>query len=194
MRILLVENGILAPVTAESGSESKELENARNALRTAENSVNDDKNVLKERAEDLAKDYGADDIFRALKGQCVSKDSGEYTYELCWLDQTKQKSKKNSAQTTMGKFVSIDRITVDDEVPADGKGLGSGERVALRYENGQHCWNGPNRSTLVVLACAEKDEVWKITEEEKCVYRMEVGTPAVCGILEKKADVPRDEL
>jgi len=35
---------------------------------------------------------------------------------------------------------------------------------------------------LVVLACAEKEEVWKVTEEEKCVYRMEVGTPAVCGV------------
>ncbi|KAK4695629.1 protein kinase C substrate 80K-H, partial [Lecanoromycetidae sp. Uapishka_2] len=193
LRVLLVENGILAPAT-ESGSESKELEDARNALKAAESSLNDNKRIMNERAEDLAKDYGVDDVFRALKGQCVSKDSGEYTYELCWLDQTKQKSKKNSAQTTMGKFASIDTVTVDDEVPADGKGLGSGERVALRYENGQHCWNGPNRSTLVVLACAEKDEVWKITEEEKCVYRMEVGTPAVCGVLEKKAEALRDEL
>jgi protein kinase C substrate 80K-H len=80
----------------------------------------------------------------------------------------------------MGNFVRIDKVMVDDALPADGRGLGSGERVALRYENGQHCWNGPHRSTLVVLACAEKDEIWKIAEEEKCVYRMEVGTPAVC--------------
>jgi len=193
VRVLLVENGILAP-TDVSGSESKELEDARNALKAAENGLNDNKNILNERAEDLAKDYGADDIFRALRGQCVSKDSGEYTYELCWLEQTKQISKKNHGQTTMGKFASIDTIMVDDELPADGKGLGSGQRVALRYENGQHCWNGPNRSTLVVLACAEKEEVWKVTEEEKCVYRMEVGTPAVCNVLEKKVETPRDEL
>ena len=82
----------------------------------------------------------------------------------------------------MGHFTRFDTVTVDDELPPDGKGLGSGERIALRYENGQHCWNGPNRSTLVVLACAEADEIWKITEEEKCVYRMEVGTPAACGV------------
>ena len=50
----------------------------------------------------------------------------------------------------------------------------------MKYENGQHCWNGPNRSTKVILACAEKDEIWRISESEKCVYRMEVGTPAVC--------------
>lgn len=82
----------------------------------------------------------------------------------------------------MGSFVSFETVSVDDEVPADGRGLGSGVRIALKYENGQHCWNGPNRSTMVILSCAETDELWKIVEEEKCVYRMEVGTAAVCGI------------
>ena len=193
LRIILVENGILAATRSPDG-ESKELEDARNALKAAQDSLNDNKNQLTNHQEDLKKDYGVDDVFRALKGQCISKDSGEYTYELCWLDKTKQKSKKGGSQTMMGSFVSIDKVMVDDELPPDGKGLGSGERVALRYENGQHCWNGPNRSTLVVLACAEKDELWKITEEEKCVYRMEVGTPAVCGAGEKKEEGPKDEL
>ena len=88
----------------------------------------------------------------------------------------------------MGNFARIEIVSVDEELPADGKGLGSGERIALKYENGQHCWNGPNRSTQVILACAEKDEIWKIVEEEKCVYRMEVGTPAVCGVEVKKGE------
>ena len=193
LRVILVENGILAATQSPDG-ESKELQDARNALKAAQDSLNENNRQLTTHQEDLGKDYGVDDVFRALKGQCVSRDSGEYTYELCWLDKTKQKSKKGGSQTIMGNFVSIDKIMVDDEVPPDGKGLGSGERVALKYENGQHCWNGPNRSTLVVLACAEKDEVWKITEEEKCVYRMEVGTPAVCGVGEKKEERPRDEL
>lgn len=90
----------------------------------------------------------------------------------------------------MGNFARIETITVDETLPADGRGLGSGERIALKYENGQHCWNGPNRSTTVVLACAENDEIWKIVEEEKCVYRMEVGTPAVCGVDVKKSGAP----
>ena len=97
------------------------------------------------------------------------------------MEQTKQKPKKRGGDTGMGHFMRFDTVTVDEEIPADGKGVGSGQRVALRYENGQHCWNGPSRSTLVVLACAESDEIWKISEEEKCVYRMEVGTPAVCS-------------
>ena len=193
LRVILIENGVLAASHSSDG-ESKELGDARNALKAAQDSLNDNKQHLTTHQEDLVKDYGPDDVFRALKGQCISKDSGEYTYELCWLDKTKQKSKKGGSQTIMGNFVSIDKVMVDDELPPDGKGLGSGERVALRYENGQHCWNGPNRSTLVVLVCAEKDEVWKITEEEKCVYRMEVGTPAVCGVGEEKEGKARDEL
>lgn len=193
LRIILVENGIIAATRSPDG-ESKELEDARNALKAAQDSLNDNKNQLTSHQEDLEQDYGVDDVFRALKGQCISKDSGEYTYELCWLDKTRQKSKKGGSQTIMGSFVSMDKLMVDDELPPDGKGLGSGERVALRYENGQHCWNGPNRSTLVVLACAEKDELWKITEEEKCVYRMEVGTPAVCREGEQRVEMPKDEL
>ena len=157
------------------------MTDARSSLKAAEDELNDNKNALNGHEEDLRRDYGLNDVFRALKGLCVSKDSGEYTYELCWMEQTKQKSKKRGGDTGMGSFVRFDTVTVDDDVPPDGKGLGSGERVALRYENGQHCWNGPNRSTLVVLACAESDEIWKISEEEKCVYRMEVGTPAVCS-------------
>ncbi|KAL8868065.1 MAG: hypothetical protein Q9198_008305 [Flavoplaca austrocitrina] len=194
VRILLVENGIIA-ATPASGEESKTLTDARDALKAARDSESNLRTELTSHRDDLGKDYGLDDVFRALKGRCISKDSGEYNYELCWLEKTTQKSKKGGSHTGMGNFVRMDSVTVDDDLPPDGKGLGSGVRVALRYENGQHCWNGPNRSTLVVLACAEQDEVWKITEEEKCVYRMEVGTPAVCDMNGKgKEGGARDEL
>ncbi|KAL8843029.1 MAG: hypothetical protein Q9176_002332 [Flavoplaca citrina] len=194
VRILLVENGIIA-ATPASGEESKTLTDARDALKAARDSESNLRTELTSHKDDLGKDYGLDGVFRALKGRCISKDSGEYNYELCWLEKTTQKSKKGGSHTGMGNFVRMDSVTVDDDLPPDGKGLGSGVRVALRYENGQHCWNGPNRSTLVVLACAEQDEVWKITEEEKCVYRMEVGTPAVCDMNGKgKEGGARDEL
>lgn len=194
LRVLLVDNGILAGSNEPSGSDSKAVSTARAALKSAEDDLQSLKDQLIAHKSDLETDYGQDDVFRALKGQCVSKDSGEYTYEHCWLDRTKQKSKKGGSETSMGNFVRIDSIPVDEEVRPDGRGLGSGTRVVLRYENGQHCWNGPNRSTLVVLACAEKDEVWKVVEEEKCVYRLEAGTPAVCGVEVKEKIEVKDEL
>lgn len=51
----------------------------------------------------------------------------------------------------------------------------------MKYENGQQCWNGPKRSVNVGLYCSAINELRDVREEEKCVYRFEVGTPAVCG-------------
>lgn len=179
LRVSMIESGILADTSSSSG-ESKAVTDAKNRLSSAQKDLENQRKSMNEHKEDLEKNFGPDDVFRALKGQCVSTDSGEYTYEVCFLEKTTQKPKKGGGHTNMGNFIRLETITVDEDVPPNGKGLGSGERIAMKHENGQHCWNGPNRSTMVVLACAEENEIWKIMEEEKCVYRMEVGTPAVC--------------
>jgi protein kinase C substrate 80K-H len=192
-RVILIENGILADLSAD-GHESTAVVDARKRLKATQDELNTSRKSVDTHKEDLNKDYGPGDVFRALKGQCVSTDSGEYTYELCFMERTTQKPKKGGGNTGMGNFVRFEKIYVDEEITADGKGLGTGERIAMKHENGQHCWNGPNRSTTVILACAEKDEIWKIFEEEKCVYRMEVGTPAVCEAASSKVNNVRDEL
>ena len=125
------------------------------------------------------------------------------------MERASQKTKRSqgsSGTTNMGNFAKMERIEVreedldlekhdwlvgggDDDVVNDRKAAASaaasdngGKRLRLvqRYDSGQSCWNGPRRSTTVVLACAEKDELWRVVEEEKCVYRMEVGTAAAC--------------
>jgi protein kinase C substrate 80K-H len=191
LRILLIDNGIL-PEPVSSGGESRAVQQAREAYQKVTDDLGIKAKNLGDKQSEMDKDYGPDDIFRALKGTCVSSDSGEYTYEHCYLGKTTQKSKKGGASTNLGTFVRIDTIDVDEDVPADGKGLGRGARLALRYENGQHCWNGPNRRTTVVLGCAEKEEIWKVFEEEKCVYRVDAGSPAACEKEVKRA--ARDEL
>lgn len=178
----LISSGIRAGPSSSTSSnvESKAVTEARNALNAAQSDLSAAQSKLESEKQDLEKDYGPDDIFRVMKGKCVSTNSGEYTYELCFMERTTQKPKKGGADTNMGSFARFGTFIVDEEVPADGRGLGSGERITMIYENGQHCWNGPSRSTTVVLGCAENDEIWKVVEAEKCVYRMEVGTPAVC--------------
>ena len=184
---------MLAP--SKNTGESRELETARGELKAAQDTLEGNNKQLKDHSENLEKDYGVDSVFRALKDQCIERDSGEYTYELCWLSKTTQKSRKGGGNTGMGNFVSFGTIVSDDEVPPDGKGIGTGERLTLQYENGQHCWNGPSRSTLVVLACSENSELWRVSESEKCVYKMEVGTPAVCGVdVSKGSGNLKDEL
>ncbi|KAI9793226.1 MAG: hypothetical protein M1816_000647 [Peltula sp. TS41687] len=197
----LISSGVLAgPSSSASSSaiESKAVTDARSALNAAQSDLTTAQSKLTSEKQDLGKDYGPDDIFRVMKGKCVSANSGEYTYELCFMERTTQKPKKGGSDTNMGSFSRFDKVTVDEQIPADGRGLGSGERITMVYDNGQHCWNGPSRSTTVVLACAENDEIWKVVEAEKCVYRMEVGTPAVCESAETSSaeskEGDRDEL
>lgn len=179
LRIWLIENGMMADNPSGKG-ESRLVVAAREAYQTVENDIGNKERARDEQQKDLHKDYGIDDIFRYLKDKCISVDSGEYEYELCWLSKTSQKPKKGGATTNMGNFERVDWEQSDEEERHDGKGLGKGQRMVMRYENGQHCWNGPNRKTDVWLACAEIEELWRVSEQEKCIYKMEVGTPAAC--------------
>lgn len=192
VREWLIQNGVLAG-GSRTGSESELTKAAREAAEAAERELKKKKKTLEDEEGDLTRDYGPDDIFRALKDKCVTTEAGEYTYELCWLGKTSQRSKKGHGQTTMGNFDRIDWETADDEDRLDGRSLGSGRRMVMRYENGQSCWNGPKRRTDVWVGCAETDELWRVSESEKCVYKMEVGTPAACEPAEKK-DEGKDEL
>ncbi|OAA35842.1 glucosidase 2 subunit beta precursor [Beauveria brongniartii RCEF 3172] len=193
IRDWLVDNGLLAE-KENTASESQATKEAREAKETAERDLKSKEQELEKEKSELSNDYGPSQIFRSLKGQCIEIDAGEYTYELCWLDKTSQKSKKGHGNTNMGNFKRIDHEVADDEERLDGKSLGKGTRMVMRYEDGQACWNGPNRRTDVWLGCSDKEELWRVTEAEKCVYKMEVGTPAACDEqLGSKAHI-KDEL
>lgn len=194
LRVFLESNGVLAKPAEGDSSESKAVTEAREALSSAEDTVRDLKNKLRDQRADLEQDYGPGSIFRALKGQCISKDAGEYTYEHCFLEGTKQIQKKGGSSMSMGRFVRIGSTTVE-ELNETGDVV-SVEKVAIEYDRGQHCWNGPNRSTKVVLQCGEESEILKTAEDEKCVYSMLVTTPAACAGGVEGNGVPRskDEL
>ncbi|KAI7771219.1 hypothetical protein LZL87_013470 [Fusarium oxysporum] len=179
LRVCAIANGILAD-NSTPGKESTLVRAAREAVDAAKRDLSDKKSTLEVEQANLDFDYGPDDIFRALKGKCVTLEAGEYTNEQCWLGSTKQKSKKRHGQSNMGNFKRIAREMADEEDRIDGKSLGRGERMLLKYEDGQQCWNGPQRRTDVWLGCAETEELWRVSESEKCVYRMEIGTPAAC--------------
>ncbi|KAL2828752.1 glucosidase II beta subunit-like-domain-containing protein [Aspergillus cavernicola] len=191
----LETNGVLPPKDKSSASESKAVTQAREAVKSAEKDLGDLKSELKKQQSDLETDYGVASIFRALKGVCISRDAGEYTYEHCFLDQTKQIPKKGGSSVRMGKYEGIGSVNVD-ELNETGE-IVQVQKTALEYKKGQGCWNGPARSTTVVLECGEENEILKIAEDEKCVYSMIVTSPAVCAGGEEPGNVaPRakDEL
>jgi protein kinase C substrate 80K-H len=193
-RSFLVSNGVLSHTRSGSAEgESQAVIDARNAIIAAESSLAGCRSKLDEYKVDLEKDYGPDGVFRAMKGSCISKDSGEYNYELCWMGSTKQKSKKGGSEALMGSFVRITTATVDEKT-SSGE-IRPREKIVLEYANGQTCWNGPARSTSVILECGENNELLKVSEDEKCVYSMQVTTPAVCGGLNGQGSHGhRDEL
>ncbi|KAI9042250.1 putative protein kinase C substrate [Aspergillus affinis] len=196
IRSFLQENGIVAKgPEGSASSESKAVAEARDAFNAAQKTVEDLQSKIKDHQADLDTDYGTASIFRALKGVCISKDAGEYTYEHCFLEQTKQNSKKGGSSLGMGRFVRIGTVAVDEL--AESGDIVAQDRVSLQYSNGQACWNGPARSTTVILECGEENEILKIAEDEKCVYSMLVTTPAVCAGGEEednKAPRGKDEL
>ncbi|KAH8698322.1 glucosidase II beta subunit-like protein-domain-containing protein [Talaromyces proteolyticus] len=187
----LVDNNIIPSSNNDPSSESKALKEARDSLKAEQSLLDRTVKSIKDHKADLEKDYGAQGIFRTLKDVCIQKDSGEYTYEHCFLSKTKQIPKKGGATVTMGNYQGIVSITMDD-VNTAGE-IQQVEKVALEYKSGQQCWNGPARSTMVILECAEENEILKVMEDEKCVYSMIVTTPAVCGDVKVK-ESRKDEL
>ncbi|KAI5286692.1 hypothetical protein KEM54_006587 [Ascosphaera aggregata] len=188
----LINNGLLPD--DDKGSPfgtPRAVEKAQNAVHDAESRVLDKERERDDHKQQLEKNYGKDHVFQSMEGSCIARDSGEYTYELCWMTHTMQKSKKGGSNSNMGNFEGFTTVTVDELVPS-GK-VEAVERIGLRYSNGAHCWNGPLRSTLVVLQCGEKDEILKISEDEKCVYSMQVTTPAVCESPAKAAQKERND-
>lgn len=175
----LEENDILPKPNEDSSSESKAVTAARDALKEAQDSLTSLKNKLRDQRADLEQDYGTASIFRALKGVCVSQDAGEYTYEHCFLESTKQNQRKGSNSVSMGRFSHVGTTTVE-EVNEAGEVIHI-EKTVIEYTRGQSCWNGPNRSTKVILECGEENQILKTAEEEKCVYSMLVTSPAVCS-------------
>jgi protein kinase C substrate 80K-H len=179
LKSFLIANSIISGSDLDSSSESKAVTDARKALKSARESLTSTRKSLDDHRLDVGREYGPENVFRPLKGRCFTKDVGEYTYEHCFMEHTKQIPKKGGASVTLGNFARIGSIHVD-EARSSGQ-IYSVEKTTVEYENGQMCWSGPARSTTVLLECGDEDEVLKVMESEKCIYSMVMKTPAVCS-------------
>ncbi|KAF3988763.1 hypothetical protein FT663_03851 [Candidozyma haemuli var. vulneris] len=110
--------------------------------------------------DNVQKQFGKDDIFRAVEGDWVSRQIGEYNYKIGYLDSIYQDN------TLVGRLTGIKGST-------------------LHFEHGVKCWNGPHRSAYVDLVCSADTRLVSVTEPEKCQYRFLLETPIAC---EAKSD------
>lgn len=140
-------------------------DNAREALRDAESRKNNLEREIGELNKFLGMDFGHEYEFTHLYDNCYEYTDLEYTYKMCAFGRVSQKPKSGGRETSLGQW---------------GTWSGNKQYSIMKYENGEKCWNGPNRSATITLMCGLEDKLLSASEPNRCEYAMEFSTPAVC--------------
>ncbi|PWN33159.1 uncharacterized protein FA14DRAFT_155858 [Meira miltonrushii] len=160
-----------------SEGEAENVLAARSAHKTAEQALRDAQSDLTKKQNDLShspEKWGQEGEFKALENVCVSKNMGEYIYEFCFFKNATQKPTRGHGDVSLGRWGRF--------APKDSSVQPDQPEFYLRqiYDNGQRCWNGPDRSLIVDFVCAPENALLDVFEGEKCIYEAKVSTPAIC--------------
>lgn len=140
---------------------------ARNEFFAAEKAVRDIQSEIQNIEDYLSLDFGSDEEYASLQGQCFEYTDHEYVYKLCPFDKTTQKPKSSSVETRLGAW-------------SNWAGPPENKYEIMLFDKGQQCWNGPQRSTRVQVSCGSENKVTSVGEPNRCEYVFEFVTPAAC--------------
>jgi len=102
LKAILVEQGFIAGNAGDGPTISRGLQKARNVHSQAVQEVSRFENQIEGVSTQLSADFGPDSVFLAIKDDCFSLDTGEYTYTVCIMGQVSQKSNKDGMNTNLG--------------------------------------------------------------------------------------------
>ena len=156
-------------------------EKARQAFKEAESRKKDLENRKRDFERYLNVALGRNHEFSSLFEECFEYTDREYTYKACMFQKVTQRSKNGGRETSLGNWEKWDG-------PSDNI------YEAMKYSNGEKCWNGPNRSTRIILKCGTVDQLISASEPNKCEYEMVFTTPAFCEGKVKPGQYPHVEL
>jgi len=114
-------------------------------------------NQIDEHEEFISFDFGPSASYSYMKDQTYTINSAEYTYTL--------KSFKDVTQghTRVGTWKGFEN-----------------NYSQMKFDHGEHCWGGPDRSMVVNLVCGKQTELTEVKEPNKCEYSMSMKTPGAC--------------
>ena len=156
-------------------------EKAREAYRHTDSKKKNVERELGDLKKYLGVSLGHNNEFGPLYDQCYEYTDREYTYKMCAFGKVTQRGKKGGRETALGTWGSW-------------SGPSGNPYSVMKYENGEKCWNGPSRSTMVTLKCGIEDVLVAASEPNRCEYAMEFITPAICEPLPEQPGFEHTEL
>lgn len=159
----------------------EEASEARRLFTDAERTVREIDSNIRHIKENLEKDYGLQQEYATLDGECFEYEDKEYIYKLCLFQKASQKSKNGGSEIGLGNW-------------GEWAGPEGNQYSIMKYTNGVACWNGPNRSTAVHIHCGLESKILTVTEPFRCEYKMDFSTPAACDDSRGPEHPSHDEL
>ncbi|XP_026820102.1 glucosidase 2 subunit beta-like [Rhopalosiphum maidis] len=152
----------------ESKKAHELFEDADRIVKYLQNEVNDLKTSL-------SKNFGPENEFAALDGQCYELSNDEYIYTLCLFEKITKRPIKGGSEVNLGVWKDWTNF-IDDEP----------QYHTMLYDRGQYCLNHYQRFTYVHLSCGLKPKFTSVLELNLCEYKMEFELPSVCVIQDTK--------
>lgn len=106
-------------------------------------------------------DFGPVKEFYSFYDRCFESKQNKYIYKVCPYKQASQE--EGHSTTRLGRW---DKFEDSYKV--------------MVFSNGDHCWNGPDRSLKVKLKCGLTNEITDVDEPSRCEYVALLATPALC--------------